>query len=386
VGEPVPCPNCGSLLRLPAGATTVRCPSCKAVLEVDTDDGPPAPPPATPVAIPLPFGRPVTLPSSPVKPTPAKGRTVAGDPYAPATPEQADEDARERDIRRQLRELDVAEERKAERYEVLAAECAKARTGLKLIAVGALLSVFSVLLALFFVIAAVVGVPVILLVAVGGGLFGVHGLLTLAGLGFCLAGPREMRGTALAGVGFTLAHLAFAAIAAGVGVAPAVGLQMLQEPDRGESFLFATLALANSVCNLTVITDLPYYWLHPADVSVRAVVLLLIAAGFEFAKLSAIGLLANQYATAAKDPDLAHAGMRFVYRIFGLLLLGPLVKLVASICLENGIVWIPLLLGTVGYMLWWCFAWLAQYQVLNDIHEIVTAVRLADTRQRYDSW
>ena len=46
--------------------------------------------------------------------------------------------------------------------------------------------------------------------------------------------------------------------------------------------------------------------------------------------------------------------------------------------------WIPLLFGTVGFYLWWTFAWLAMYQTLGDVTEILTPVRLMDTRSRLD--
>ena len=76
--------------------------------------------------------------------------------------------------------------------------------------------------------------------------------------------------------------------------------------------------------------------------------------------------------------------MRFDYRIFGIVLLAPVVKAIAAIAAPAAIVWVPLLLTTVGYNLWWAFAWYSQYQVLGDIEEIVTPVRLMDRRQRYD--
>jgi LSD1 subclass zinc finger protein len=46
--EPLPCPSCGAMLRLPPGATSVRCPGCQAVLDLDDGDAPPEPPPPPP--------------------------------------------------------------------------------------------------------------------------------------------------------------------------------------------------------------------------------------------------------------------------------------------------------------------------------------------------
>ena len=394
MGEPVPCPNCQALLRLPAGATTVRCPSCKAVLEIDSGDDPAPPPARRATAIPLPFGRPAKPqpPTRPATPPPArtkaiKARVVADDPYSAApSAVELDEDERERDVRRQLRELDAEARKKEARFDVLSDECGHARTGLTLVAVGAVFSVLSALLTMLFLFLGVLGAgaSVVLLAVLAGVLLVVHWLLNLTGLGFCLGGPREVRGTAGLGVAFTLGHLVANAVATFACVAPSVGLDMLRDGDRGDSMLFASLMIGNSLGNLTVVTDLPYYVLYPAYVRPIAVVVLLIAAGFEFAKLSAIALMANQYATLAKDPDLAHSGMRFVHRIFAVVLLGPVVKLVCALTLAAGIVWIPLILASVAYCLWWSFAWAAQYRVLLDIREILTAVRLMDRRERYD--
>jgi len=391
VGEPVPCPNCQALLRLPDGASTVRCPSCKAVLEIDPDDEA-APVPPRAAAIPLPFGRPLKPPPAPAptRPAPAargkpvKARVAPDDPYTAAPDESVSEDDREREVRRQLRELDAAERKSEDRFEVLAAECANARTGLRLVGVGAVLSVVSAFFAIFFIVGGVAGAPFVAVAGVGGAFLLLHWVATAVGFGFCLAGPRDMRGTAAIGAALTLGHLALCALAAVAGIAPAVGMDMLQDRDQTDSFLFAMLFIGNGSGNLTVVSDLPYYALYPTNVRWYAVGLLVAAAALEFAKLSTVGLIANQFAAAAKSPDLGHASMRFVYRIFGIVLLAPILKAIAAFAAPATIVWVPMLLTTVGYNLWWAFAWYSQFQVMGDIEEIVTPVRLMDRRQRYD--
>ena len=397
VGEPVPCPNCQALLRLPAGATTVRCPSCKAVLELDPGDDP-APPPAR-AAVPLPFGRPAAPASPPARPTatapvargkPVKARVVAVEPAADAalTDAELDEDERERerDIRRQLRELDAEARKKEARFFVVSDECAAARQGLMLLAVGAICSVGSSVLAIFFPLGGLFGTPLVTVAGLGGVLLAVHWGFTVAGLAYCLGGPHEVRGTAALGVAFTLGHLLFNALATFVCVAPSVGLDMLQDGTHGDSYVFASLIVGNCVSNLTVASNLPYYVLHPQNVRYSAVVMLLVAAAFEFAKLSVIALLANQYATLAKDPDLAHSGMRFVYRVFALVVLGPVVNLLVSLMFTADVVYIPLIMASVAYYLWWSFAWVAQYRVLLDIREILLPVRFLDRRDRVDTY
>ncbi len=397
VGEPVPCPNCQALLRLPVGATTVRCPSCKAVLELDPGDEPAAPPPpARAAAVPLPFGRPAKPAAAPAPPTvrgkPVKARVVreespsAAAPTAGLTAAELDEDERERDIRRQLRDLDAEARKKEARFFVASDECESARQGLLLLAIGALCSVASSVLAIFFPLGGLFGTPIVSVAGLGGVLLTGHWGFTVAGLGFCLAGPREIRGTALLGIALTLGHLMFNALATFVCVAPSVGLDMFQDSNHSDSYVYASLIVGNCVCNLTVTSNLPYYALHPQSVRYSAVVMLLVAAAFEFAKLSVIALLANQSATLAKDPDLAHAGMRFIYRIFALMLLGPAVNLAVALMFAADVVYIPLIMASVAYYLWWSFAWVAQYRVLLDIREILTPVRLLDRRDRVDTY
>ena len=393
MSEPVPCPNCQALLRLPAGAKTVRCPGCKAILEIDPGDEPePAPPPRA-TAIPLPFGRPVKpVPARPVAPPPVahakpvKARVVPDDPYSPVTAsaEVIDEEERERDVRRQLSALDIEDRKKDDRFEVLDGECVNARVGLRLVGIGSVFSVVAAVFAIFFIVSGVVGAPFVAVAGVGGAFLLAHWVATTVGFGYCLGGPHDMRGTAVIGIALTLGHLAFNALAVLVAVAPLVGLDMLQDRDRADTFLFATLLIGNGSGNLTVLSDIPYYALYPAYMHWYAVAFLVVAAALEFAKLSTIGLISNQYATAAKDPELGHAAMRFVYRIFGIVLLAPAVKAIAAIAAPAAIVWVPLLLTTVGYNLWSAFAWYSQYRVLGDIEEIVTPVRLMDRRQRYD--
>jgi hypothetical protein len=114
------------------------------------------------------------------------------------------------------------------------------------------------------------------------------------------------------------------------------------------------------------------------------VVMLVLAAAGEFAKLSVLGVITNRYAVLAKDPDLGHKGMRFVYRIFAMVLVGPILKGAIYGLLVVGWISVPLLLATVGYFLWWAFSWFTQYQVMMDVADILRPERLVDKRDRLD--
>lgn len=391
--EPVPCPNCQALLRLPVGATTVRCPGCRAILELDLDEPLPPPPPVA-RAIPLPFGRPakpVATTPLPVasaaksKATPKRARLVVEDPYAQSAPsaEMLVEDEKLRLVKRELADIEDEEDRKEDRFQVLAGECRQAQLGLRLFAFGSLASSLAVILATFFIVTALTAVPFLPLMMLAGAVQFVHWCLLIAGFGICMTGPKPMRGTSLVGLVFTIGHM----LLNGVGtllVLPVIGIDMLGNRDGNEVYVFSNLLVSNSICNLTTVADLPFYVMYPTSARSTLFVVLLLAACLEFAKVCTLGILTNQYATAGKDPDLAYSGMRFVYRIFAVVFVGPMLKGGVAALFAVGIIWMPMLFITVGYYLWWAFAWFAQFQVLNDTREIVTAVRFTDRRERLD--
>ncbi|MGL6075809.1 MAG: zinc finger domain-containing protein [Fimbriiglobus sp.] len=399
MSEPVPCPNCQALLRLPEGATTVRCPGCKAVLELDPGDEPappPPPPPPTKTAIPLPFGRakPVAPPPPPPVAAPVRGkvvkaRVVADDPYEgkPTSNKpnaEEDDEEREREIRRKLKEIEAEDRVKQAQYDELDQECQRAQIGMKLLGyacAGGTIATLSPVLFIIGSLTAILLMPVLALVALA--LVG-HWVCAIIGFGYCISGPKEMRGTAIVGLVFCLAHILFNALSIVAFVAPLVAIDTLNDRDRAEMYLFANLLVTNTMCNMTVIADLPYYILYAGNTSWFVFLILLIAAGFEFAKISCIGMLGNQYASEGKDVELAHQSMRFVYRIFAVVTLGPIMKLMVSLFAPIPIMWIPLLLGSAGYYLWMAFAWYMQYVTAFDIRDILTATRFTDKRRRID--
>jgi LSD1 subclass zinc finger protein len=394
VTEPVPCPNCQALLRLPVGATTVRCPGCKAVLEIDPGDVPAEPAPAPAKPVPLPFGRrakatPIPPPVAPPKPARGKvvkARVIADDPYsgAPETAQVLDDEAREREIRRQLDELEAVESVTREKFEELDQQCGNAQFGVKLLSFACFAGMISTLAPVLFIVgalASVLLVPILGLVLLA---LVVHWGMILVGFGYCLAGPKDMRGTAGVGLFFSLGHIFFNALSVVAFVAPMIAMDSLGERERTDVFLFSNLILTNSMCNMTVIADLPYYILYAGQMQWIATIMLMIAAGFEFAKISCLGLLTNQYSSACKDSDIAHQGMRFVYRVFAIVVLAPVAKALVALFVVSNIAWIPLLLISVGFYLWIAFAWYMQYVTFTDLIEILTAGRMNDRRRRID--
>jgi LSD1 subclass zinc finger protein len=392
VSDTVPCPTCQAVLKLPPGAPAVRCPNCKTVLNVQV--APPAAPAAA-KAPPLPFGRPAPARPAPVSPPAApkpSGPAVRAklahddDPFdaPPATDEEAAERERERRIREELAVLDEQERKQQRRYDELVGLCKHARVGMQLFAIGSIGSSLAALIATFFVVTSLTATPFIPLAGLAYGLMALHWLLTFAGFGYCCAGPREVRGAAVAGLVVTAAHVMFNLFAGAV-VLPAVSIASMTYQTEGfGTFIIHNLLIADCICNLLTLTDLPLFFNSITPVPIPMVLMLALAAAAEFAKLSLLGIITNRYAVMAKDPDLGHKGMRFVYRIFVLVLIGPILKGMIFGLLLVGWISVPLLLATVGYFLWWAFSWFNQYQVMMDVSDILSADRLTDKRDRLD--
>jgi hypothetical protein len=377
----------------------VRCPRCKTVLAVESP-APAAPPPvAARPALPLPFDRPagpvdpvaarppVAAPAVPVAKSTVRGKLVRedGDPA-----EELAREEREKDRRRRREDEDEL----ARVLEPLARVCKPARIGISLMAYGAVAGCLAAVFYFFYDVTTLFAPGGILpVLGLAGATLGLHWLLTVAGFACCIAGPRPMRPMAAAGVVIMVLHMAvfvplFMALAA------LVSLEETGLAGTGpRGAVSHTLLLSNIFNNLTTLTDLPVYLL--ADGLVRPVVLILpvIGGALEFAKLSLIGILTNHYAVDGKDPELGHQALRFVYRIFWLVIAGVVLKmgLWFGVKLTGGepllLAWfaIPVLMLTNAYFLWWAFAWYAQYRVMMDATEIITPQRFADKRERLET-
>jgi hypothetical protein len=375
------------------------------VLELDADDDVPPPPPAKP-AIPLPFGG----PPRPAKPAPGPAKKTAipavpavrakllddgpaDDPYA-ARPrdESAAAAARRQQVRDELDALDRADERKKEEFEELVGKCGYARVGMLLLAFGSLAGTLAAVSYSGFVISTLTSTPLPFIAGIGGFFLVVHAMLAAAGFGACAAGPRATVMPAVSGLAVTALHI-------GLTVASAVILLKLVSIDgityRGSDlrqFVSESLLLSNAFSNLSVLCDIPIYLLTGIPERPALLALPLVGGMLEFAKLSLMGVLTNRLAEEGKDDRLAHDGMRFVYRIFGVVLVALGLKLGAyafavlfggEALQQNGFA-ISLLMMTNGYFMWWAFTCFAQYQTMKDVSEIVTAERFVDKRLRLD--
>ena len=405
MSEPVPCPSCGALLRLPPGQAMVRCPGCKTVLAVEVADAPlspppPPPPPTAPVA-PLPFGgrRPPVKPvaaAPPAKPIPAAAKEKQGpkNPFdAPSEEDLAAKDAaRKKQIRRELAEMAEEKLQENRKYDVLLVDCRHGRTALQFLAHGALSSgVASIFFFLFLTGSAILVavVPLLLLACIG---MIAHWVLTLIGFGYGLVGPKQARGLCIVGLVSTVLNAIMTAFVAIVILANIVTSEMGLSSGSSKSFAIEAMLLGNAFSNISCLTDIPVYLLTGGVREWPLYVFPMIGAAFEFAKLSALSLYTHRVCTLGKEHELAHAGMRFVYRSFGVVLVIMFLKLVnwLNFILITGdplpLLWFAIMtvLAINGYFLWSAFAWYSLYQTQKDAVDIVEASRFVDKRDRLD--
>lgn len=393
----VTCPTCQAMLRVPPGADTIRCPQCKTVLALQAAPAPAAPavppPPAEPVkpAIPLPFARPPAVPppaiAKPPEPS-ARAKTVRGkfvEEHEDVGAEELPDEPRRR--RREISD-DEKLERKLERVEEVTRP---ARVGITVLGYGAIAAGIAPLgVALFFISTLFMQSadnPFIWLPILG---VGFHWMLTLAGFGFCCFGPKDMRFMAIGGVIVNLLH---AVAMLGLVQLTSKSISLANAGFGGvneEPGLIGATLFANLFNNLSGVANIPLFVHFGLQDSIGglAFVVLLIAGGFEFAKLTLIGILANHYATEGKAPEIGHRSIRFVYRIFWVVIVGFVgeMLIVGASHLGFGFVFLslPSLMLLNAYFLWCAFSWVAQFQVLNEVLEVMTAERITDKRANLD--
>jgi hypothetical protein len=335
------------------------------------------------------MARPAPKPAPPVL---SKVPDRGNDPDADATLQALIEEQREKDRRRKEEERDELEDKLRPLEEV----CKPARVGVTLMGYGSAASCAGAVFFFFFFVSALFapgGIPALL--ALSGAVIGLHWLLTIVGFGFCIAGPKSMRPMAASGLVVMVLHAAVY-IPLALTLARLISLDEVGFDSKGSrgGSIGPTLLLSNLFNNLTTVTDLSTYLMSDGVVAPAVLILPLIAGSLEFAKLSLMGILSNHYAVDAKAPELGHQTLRFVYRIFWLVIVGVVLKLglwfLAKVLsgdpqLQTWFM-MSVFMVTNAYLMWWGFSWYALYQTLLEIAEILTATRFADSRQRLETY
>lgn len=383
----VPCPTCGTTLRLPATAVTVRCPKCKTLLQVVDEAAPP-------VAPPLPF-------AGAAKPKPAKPVAATRAANRPQVVDEAAEEARaaverKRDMRRELREMDAEQEVADDRYEEVKEECGWGRMALGWLqygmagyAVGVLLVFFAMLgFVVFTSLGTPLGTVMVPVALLGMALGTIATLVLMVGFGLALRGPKMPRHIAV--FGLAAAGLQVLAVAATLG--SGIGRVQNLEADAGPTEGFAGADVAYYVLglctNLFLLADTP----TRLALSYKFPVLGVVAGVFEFARLVFVCQLVQTYADLGKNDRASADAGKGISRVFWVLLLTCMFRFAISM----GCDWFPQqdtmwLIGQVLHVLLFVAAFgflgfrlLVQIQVIRDTAETLLADRVSSTATKLD--
>lgn len=336
------CPSCGATLRVPAGASVVRCPQCKTELDIgDPDD----PPPAAPTAPPLPFGPPAKSTgkaggkSKPTK-SPGKPAKAPPKPAGPVRAELVDEAAEEAESRARaaarrraaardaLREQEEEEEAEAEHYEYLVGVCAHGRMALTVLWIGQLLYAFAVFLGSFGLLGMFLPlVSIVAIIALPLGMVAAQvGTIFLAiGFGMALLGPPAGRTLA----GFGLGVLVFQVTAMVTVVAKVIG--WLAEPTTVRSDSGVEYHLIGFVTYLPIIADFPTRLVQSYPLGILAVVI----GALEYLRTVILGQLVDVYATHGKAADIGGRAQQCLAKVMAMMILAGLFRLALSLLFDS---------------------------------------------------
>lgn len=241
----VACPKCTTRLKIPDGASgNVKCPKCASIFAA------PSPPPAPAFEVvgdapmPPPPARPAAKPASPSPPAfevvdePQPKKRVAvvpddeDDDDRPRSKRRREDDEDDRPRRKRTRrrddeddDFDIAERRPAGNRSAYGA----AKIGMLLVSISLWLYLGTfALLGLFLLIAWMgASIPTGLMILTG--LLGLgNWVVALVGLGFCIAGPSQSRGLAIAATAVAAVHLVMAFVVANNTKAGLFGFHMIE--------------------------------------------------------------------------------------------------------------------------------------------------------------
>ncbi len=406
MSEIVACPTCQAMLRLPATATTIRCPQCKTVMNVSEPTAPAEPA----VSLPLPFGKPKPKPAANLKiatrPTKKTTKAVLVDEAAEEAEIESLAKAQHRkQVKADLVVLEAGDEIKGQKYERLQELVAYSRRAVVLFTWAArvqllgLVIVFGILgTFMTFILVEVasslqgrgsvdakeiLGATVMVAVPLCAILAGLQALLTGIGMVFVALGTKRARYLGYLGCAVCLFHVLFAILQA---TRALIGLARREFIVSSTDSLWVQLQpvydLFGMVTDLPLISEQPtrLLWGHPLSYFG------ILAAVFEFTRMVLVGVIAQNYAEDGKAVELGYRSYKAIGRIFWVVMLAGVARLVGSIAFD----WARadeaflVVLGlachaiiTFGTYLCLSLSVLGQMNALNDTIEVMDPIRFA---------
>ncbi len=402
MSDVITCPTCQTMLRVPASATTVRCPQCKSVLGVSA----PAPPPPA-IPLPLPFAKPRSKPAA--KNQLAKKVTKKAVLVDEAAEKVEAEDLAKAEHRQKVtaavEEMEERDEIKLEKFERLQDLMVHSRRAVIMFTwaarcqMVALAIVLTVLLAfmtsvLFEVVSslqgrgsigvgAILGATVFAALPLGVILSVLASGLTGYGMVSVSIGTKRARYLGYIGCAVCLLHVFFVIMQAARAM---IGLATREFEVNASDPLWVQIQpvfdLFGMVTDLPLLSEQPtrLFWRHP--VSYFGI----FAAVFEFTRLVLVGVIAQNYAEDGKATELGYRSYKAIGRIFYVTLLAGAARLVAAIAFD----WARadeafiLVLGlgahaVITFATYLCLSLsvLGQANALSDTVEVMEAARFA---------
>jgi hypothetical protein len=320
----------------------------------------------------LPTAKAAPLPTAKAAPAPPSSKAR---PQVPVVEAVETDEIKKQKLRKELKRIERQEERAEEDYEELREECRYGRYSTMILSWAmrgcALGVIFMIITAIAVTFApAEVGLPVFLFTL---GLGIVTSLLILSGFGFALKGPEAGRHLGIIGLIVTFLHAGI------VGAELIYAFKSLSsnpyDPQNSNWAEFARSAeLYGSLTNFSILSEQPACLLKQYRLSAFG----LAGAALEFTRLVMICLLAQNYASAGRERELAHASMETVSRIFWTILLSSMFRISAAFLFDHAApeeLWAKVGLGvhgalTVFTLLAIAFFLFKQFQVLLDTADV----------------
>lgn len=400
----VACPTCQSTLRLPPTAATVRCPKCKTLLEVGAPEPAPSPPPP---AKPLPFAPAPKPVKAKAKAKPATAKAAPGthrpdlvDEELEAEQKKAEEAKaeaeRKRQVRKEIDEMDRAEEDELDRYDEVKERCRWGRQSLQTLRWSLLGYIFSLVLG-YLVLMPLVGLAWVFnekdifgafgVVLPGFSLFVTFLSLIGTGVGFALAirGPKEALHISIIGMVAVAAQLiCLGGTIVNVFTAPTefVNERSVLTGYPGMDIAYVMLGTAT---NLQTVTDSPVRLSFDLIYGGYKVPWLNVVVGvFEFTRLLLVCQLTQRYAELGKADNIAAENSTTVNRIFFTLLVFAMFR--GATCIgfdwfQDGAGWY---IGQIIHLANFLFCFLiigvrllTQFRVIDDTSDVLIPDRVA---------
>jgi len=379
------CPQCNATLRVPGGATAVRCPQCKTVLDIE------APPPVAP---PLPFGGPKPKPAPPAsKPAKAPSPAPSGKHRASLVDEEAEEvEGRAREAaekkaaaRKVLRSQEAEEAEKEERYQELLILCNRGRTALLVLRAGSFAYALGVLLgavAMLSLFLPLFGATAGVIFPLGMAVAQIGTLLLGVGFGLALFGPAQGRFLVSLGLGVVVTQL----IAMSV-VIPMVAT-LLSKLGSGvpEGATVAGYHIVGFITYFPLIADFPTRLVQ----GYPPVFLAVFIGALEYVRLVVLTQLLDVYATQGKEVEIGFRAQQCASKVLSMIVLGGLFRLALSLLFDSAppgefqfvlgiILHIAVLGSLMGVAVFWLFT---LTQIVTATGEVMTADRYLSKEER----